>query len=111
MADKIYVKGIVLKEKDTSFGSVLKVSLKLDDFGAFVKANKKPTGWINFDILPRKEASDKGETHYAVLDTWEPTNGGGNGGDKPAAKKTQQQKPAAKKTESDEFPPDDDIPF
>jgi len=108
MAEKTYVKGIVLKNKDTSFGSVLKVSLKLDEFATFVKANKKANGWINFDILPRKETSEKGETHYAVLDTWKPTNGRGDS--KPASKP--QSKPVAKKKpEADEFPSEDDIPF
>ena len=70
--ERIYAKGIYIKTRKADFGDILKVSIKVADFGAFVKEHKNEAGYINLDILQRKEVGEKGDTHYVTLDDWKP---------------------------------------
>ena len=104
--DKTYVDAMFIKKR--TFGEdgvALKVSVQCKDFFEFAKKHKNEGGWLNFDIMERKTPSEKGHTHYAVLDTWKPKTEGSA----PAAT----AKTAAKKTVAPEktaVEPDDEQP-
>ena len=113
MADeKIYADGFLIKAREVTFDGtpteVLSVSIKVEDFKTFLDNNANSGGWVKLDLRKRKTPSDKGQTHYALLDTWEPNKSGGDS--KPAAKTG--GKPAAKaKAAPAPVDDDDDIPF
>lgn len=101
---KTYVDALFIKKK--TFGTdgvALKVSVQCKDFFEFAKKHKNEGGWLNFDIMERKTPSEKGHTHYAVLDTWKPNEQG----EKPAAAPAK-KKAAAPETTAVE--PDDEQP-
>jgi hypothetical protein len=65
--DKIFADGFIVKRKETAPEFVIaSVSVKVDDFGKFVKEHEDK-GWINMDI--KKSQSGK---LYAELNTWKP---------------------------------------
>ena len=64
--EKIYLPSSI-KNIDTKFGSMMIANLKVDD----LKANSK-NGWISMVIAERKEPSEKGATHYAYVNDYEP---------------------------------------
>jgi hypothetical protein len=68
--EKTYAKGIFIKSVETKFGEILKVSFKIEDFAKFVKQHKNDKGYLNLDIMPRKEVGKYGDTHYAILNTY-----------------------------------------
>ncbi len=85
MSDKTYLG--TGKEITTQFGKILKLSFTESDLQTMQE--KMSNGWVNVDILPRREVSPKGQTHYGVLNEWKPepgAGGGGGGGAKPASK-------------------------
>ena len=73
MADKNYVVSSI-KKVTTQYGELQKMSKK---------------GWVNITIAERREPSEKGATHYAYENTYEPP----------------------KETTSDKVKQDDDLPF
>ena len=100
----VYVPGSSVKARQTTFGEVLKLSFKIEELQKIAKQFKNEKGYLNLEIVPRKEASQYGETHSVKVDTWKPKEG--EQGQKPASK------PAAKpKTPEPEAAADDDIPF
>ena len=65
--DKIFADGFIVKRNDTAPEFVVaSVSVKVDDFGKFVKEHQD-NGWINMDI----KKSQQGK-FYAELNTWKP---------------------------------------
>ena len=71
--EKVFVDGMIIKNKsDGTPGWVKeKISLKLDEFGAWVAAQKKADPsleWINIDIK-----QSQGGKLYAERDMWKPT--------------------------------------
>ena len=87
--EKIFADGFSFKRNDNAPDFVVgKMSIKMDEAVAFIKANAK-NGWVNLDI---KQA--KGGNYYCELDTWE------------AKPKAQEAAPVAADTESGE-----DLPF
>lgn len=74
MADKIYCG--VGKLKDSKYGDRLELTLWEKDIAAInarleaVRAGKFPA--VKLVIQQRKEPSEKGYTHYGIIDTWEP---------------------------------------
>ena len=61
-------------DKEKTFdngGTQLKMSVKVDDFINELKS-VSDNGWANLIINKRKEASDKGITHYVQVDPWKP---------------------------------------
>lgn len=68
MADKTYINGIIIKTKTfDDGGEILKCSVKADEFAAELLKHTDSNGWVNVDICRRKTPSDKGQTHYMVL--------------------------------------------
>tara|TARA_R110002020_G_scaffold285043_1_gene500597 strand:+ start:43 stop:336 length:294 start_codon:yes stop_codon:yes gene_type:complete len=70
--EKNYINGIIIKEKTfDNGGSQLKISVKVSEFIEQLKAIEE-NDWANLIVSKRKEASDKGVTHYTFEDTWKP---------------------------------------
>ena len=66
MADKNYIPSSI-KKVTTQYGELFNVAIKVDDL---TKIAKK--GWANITIAERREVSEKGATHYAYENTYEP---------------------------------------
>lgn len=70
---KNYAKGVFPREKIfKSGGSLLSVSIKTDDFCAWLRGITDDQGWARVNISPRREPSEKGITHTVYEDTWRP---------------------------------------
>ena len=85
---KIYLPSSI-KNIETKYGSMMVANFKVDE----LQANAK-NGWVSMVIAERKEPSEKGATHYAYVNDYEP----------PAENKTSDKK--VKATTGD-----DDLPF
>jgi hypothetical protein len=70
MSDKIYINGIYVKEIETKYGSLIKLSFKVDKFIEELKEHEKK-GYVNVLVNKRREKDKYGNTHYATLDTYE----------------------------------------
>lgn len=58
------------KEIETQYGKMLKLSLNKGDIQ---KLQENMDGdWINLSVHQRREPSERGSTHYMVVDTWKP---------------------------------------
>ena len=68
MADnKIFADGFIVKRRENAPDFVVaNVSIKVDEFGKFVKENAN-NGWINLDV----KTAQSGKM-YAELNTWQP---------------------------------------
>ena len=113
MSETIYLPGSSVKERQAPFGAVFKIGLNVDKAIEFLKANKNDRGYINFEMIPRKTPSDKGETHSLRLDTWQPATPQGAGTAAPQKAAPKAAPKASGKTaapESEDIAPDD-VPF
>jgi hypothetical protein len=66
MADKNYIPSSI-KKVTTQYGELFNVAIKMDDLQKIAKK-----GWANITIAERREPSEKGATHYAYENTYEP---------------------------------------
>jgi len=66
MADKNYM-ATSIKKVITQYGELFNVAIKVDDLQKIAKK-----GWANITIAERREPSEKGATHYAYENTYEP---------------------------------------
>ena len=111
----IYVPGSSVKQRETSFGTCFKISFKAEALKAFIAEHTNANGYINLDMVPRREPSEYGDTHSLKLDSWTPTKPGSTTPPKAAAKaKTAPRQPAADVdplAANTPAAPDDDIPF
>ena len=64
--ERVYLPSSI-KKIDTKFGSMMIANLKVED----LQANAK-NGWVSMVIAERKEPSEKGATHYAYVNDYEP---------------------------------------
>ena len=68
MTEKTYINKCSLKEKVFDNGSrVLNCAFNVEELASHAK-----DGWIRFVIAPRRQASEKGMTHYVYKDSFEP---------------------------------------
>ena len=58
------------KARETNFGQVIKLGIKVDDFIAFARQHVNDRGYVNLDITPRKEQGQYGDTHSVSLDDY-----------------------------------------
>lgn len=58
------------KARDTQFGQIIKLGIKVDDFIAFARQHVNDRGYLNLDIMPRKEQGQYGDTHSVALDDY-----------------------------------------
>ena len=66
MAEKNYIPTNI-KRVETQYGELFNVAIKVDELQAIAKK-----GWANITIAERREVSEKGATHYAFENTYEP---------------------------------------
>lgn len=73
---KTYINKCSIKEyKFPDGGSVLNCAFGVDELNEHADEN----GWVNITIAERREPSDKGNTHYAYKDEFEPKKKDGDG--------------------------------
>jgi len=91
--DKVFADGFIFKRRENAPDFVIgNISVKVDEAIAFLKSNSK-NGWVSMVISERREPSEKGATHYAYVNDYEP----------PKDSQTAPKKTAAKV--------EDDLPF
>lgn len=66
MSEKNYVASSI-KKVTTQYGELFNASFKVEDLQKIAKR-----GWVNITIAERREVSEKGATHYAYENTYEP---------------------------------------
>ena len=67
-----YIK-LNIKERTNDWGSILACSAKLDELiKSLSELEADEKGYVRFDICPRKEKGQYGDTHYAKENTWKP---------------------------------------
>ena len=66
MAEKNYIPTSI-KKVVTQYGELFNVAIKVDELQKIAKK-----GWANITIAERREPSEKGATHYAYENTYEP---------------------------------------
>ena len=66
MAEKNYVASSI-KKISGQYGEFFNANFKMDDLQKMAKR-----GWVSLVISERKEPSEKGATHYAYENTYEP---------------------------------------
>lgn len=69
---RTYVNGVFVKTQKTAYGDIIKMSCKVEDVVAFLQQHQN-NGWVDIDLLQKKEVDAKGRTHTAVLNDWKPT--------------------------------------
>ena len=69
MSDTIFADGMIVKAPREGAPSFVKaaVSIKVDEFIAFLQRNRKADGWVNLDL---KESAKEGHKWYAALNTF-----------------------------------------
>jgi hypothetical protein len=85
--------------------SVIKASFRTEELKRLLEISEENRGWVNLDLTRRREPSDKGQTHYASLNTWKPKEEQ----EKPQQTETEKFSVPAIKYESDIKP--EDLPF
>lgn len=71
---KIYVPGTA-KEIPTQFGGIIKLNMPVEDLKKLIDEHQQ-NGWITFSISKRKTPGEKGQTHSAWVDKWQPSERG-----------------------------------
>ena len=66
MAEKNYVASSI-KKISGQYGEFFNANFKMDDLQKIAKR-----GWVNITIAERRNPSEKGATHYAYENTYEP---------------------------------------
>jgi hypothetical protein len=98
---KTYVPKSKAKVQKTTFGDILKLGFHAETLAAFCKQHQNEAGYINLDIVPRRETDAYGNTHSVVLNDW-----------KPDASRRQEPRPTVEpNTKPLTQPESDDVPF
>jgi len=92
--EKIYVGNA--KVQKSQYGDILKLKIGPNDVEKINKWAKDNEGWVNISIMESKKPSDKGYTHYAIIDQWKP--------DPSKSKKATGTTSASKPDDSDNLP-------
>lgn len=66
--EKVYLPSSI-KNIKTKYGDMMIANMKVEDIVA-----NATNGWISMVISERREPSEKGATHYACVNTYEPPN-------------------------------------
>ena len=92
--EKVYLPSSI-KNIPTKYGTMMVANFKLDE----LQKNSK-NGWVSMVISERREPSEKGATHYAYVNDFEPTK------KKPLMSETSRKDPMGGINS-----PSDDLPF
>lgn len=66
-AEKKFVDGLFIKTVETQYGGIDKLSFKVEQFIEFLKENQNDRGYVNIDILEKRDGGK-----YAKLDEFVP---------------------------------------
>lgn len=69
MSEKQYLK-CSAKARDTQYGEVLNLSIKVEDLADFCRKFKNERGYLNLTIAARREVGQYGDTHSVYLDAY-----------------------------------------
>lgn len=69
--EKTYINGMYIQKKSSDWGEFIKITFKADALQQ-LKDLMNEKGVTRIIINERREADKYGNTHYAVLDTWQP---------------------------------------
>ena len=106
---KIWCDPVSIKTRETQYGNILKMGIKVDPMIEFLNKYKNERGFVNLDINERKELGQFGQSHSVALDTWSPNTNQPSPASKVITSKktaTKKTEPAPEKSESTEQPPD-----
>jgi len=95
---RIYIPKSKAKTVKTSFGDILKLGFHAQSLIEFVQKHANQAGYVNFDVVPRKETDQYGNTHSVILNDWKPES---------TARQPITQKTLATKSDDD----DSSVPF
>ena len=73
---KVYVPKSKAKSQQTTFGDVIKLGFHADSLIAFIKEHQNDRGYINLDVVPRREVDQYGNSHSVQLNDWTPNKDG-----------------------------------
>lgn len=65
--DKKFIEGLYIEKKETQYGIIRKLSIKVEKFKQFLNENQNEKGYVNIDILTNKEGKE-----YAVKNEYKP---------------------------------------
>jgi hypothetical protein len=69
MADKTFINKCAIKEKVfDNGGRLLNAAFNVAELSRHANAE----GWVRIVIAPRRQPDEKGKTHYAYKDEWQP---------------------------------------
>lgn len=71
--EKVYAQGLFAKNKTAPFGEYVTMSFKVDEFIAWMQEHQNENGWINVDLMAKRDNSG----YYGVLDDFQPTGAKG----------------------------------
>ena len=105
--EKIFADGFVFKRNEKAPDFVVgRLSIKVDDATAFIKAHEK-SGWVNLNVKTARSGN-----FYIELDTFNPTQKNDSAVDNYEAKKETAKAPApAPAPAQQQEEEDDDLPF
>lgn len=63
--DKIFADGLFVKSVETQYGEIIKLDIKKEPFIEFLLKHVNDAGYVNIDILSKKEGGK-----YAVLNDY-----------------------------------------
>ncbi|MDE2097630.1 MAG: hypothetical protein KGL39_10315 [Patescibacteria group bacterium] len=69
---KTYVPKSRAKAKQTKIGQVLRLGFHAKTLSDFSNQHANQAGYINLDVVPRREPDQYGNTHSVVLNDWKP---------------------------------------
>jgi hypothetical protein len=71
---RAYVPKSNARVQKTNFGDILKLGFNAESLIDFIKQHTNDRGYINFDVMPRKETDQYGNSHSVVLNEWKKDN-------------------------------------
>ena len=105
---KTYVGKSKAKSQNTNFGLILKLGFHAETLIAFAKEHANAAGYLNLDIVPRREPDQYGNDYSVALNDWKPDSSEA----RQAQPETRLAAPKAEKPSEDQSPKDDsDLPF
>lgn len=71
--EKIYINNLYIKSHEfQDGGSILKVSIPVKKFIEELQKHENKGGYVNIDICKRKQPDKYDNTHYAILNVYDP---------------------------------------
>jgi hypothetical protein len=72
MSENTLVTGLYADQKNSKYGSFLKLSAKVADVIEFLKQHENEKGYVHMNVFQTRERKEGKNSHYCVLDTFKP---------------------------------------